>query len=310
MTDLDALTRRALGDPPPDPHARDRALVRLRSQISDAQGSVVSARRARSSRLSILAAVGVIVVGVSIVGVASLRRPLAADELTHLAQINHEWLIGRQAPPVRIEEAGVRSGQDLTTGQSFALIVRSLFSRSTNPDGSMDQTQTVVSVEFASEQDRATWEAMGSPKIPHAGQVITDHFEKPLYDLHAISTDPITLERNLRDGSVTGFALNDEQMFDEIGGLLAESELTPDQRAALYHVAASLDGVDVLGDTVDPLGRLGIGFSMAMGGSREVLIFDRNTGQPLAGESLPLDGESGAPWWWRAFHYESAPPSA
>jgi hypothetical protein len=101
-------------------------------------------------------------------------------------------------------------------------------------------------------------------------------------------TDPAALRATLEDGSVTGYLPNGGQLFESIGSLLADPVVSPEQRMALYHVVESLEGVELLGESADPLGRVGVGFSYMVGPQRQVLIFDRNTGQPFASEQFSI----------------------
>jgi hypothetical protein len=69
------------------------------------------------------------------------------------------------------------------------------------------------------------------------------------------------------------------------------------QRVAPYQVVGSVEGVELLGDIEDPLNRTGVGFSCQVGPVRQVLIFDRATGEPLAFEEYsPIDPEQLDQW--------------
>ncbi|MEU1390709.1 MULTISPECIES: CU044_5270 family protein [unclassified Nonomuraea] len=61
-------------------------------------------------------------------------------------------------------------------------------------------------------------------------------------------------------------------------GLVRESVIRPSLGAALYQVAAGLDGIVLVGDAVDAAGRPGLAAAMDEGdGTRSELIFDRTT---------------------------------
>ena len=305
MTDLRKELRRALGDPPSDPSARQRALVRLRAEMQEAH-TPPSGSRSGSKRIRIaVAALVSLTTLLGVIGFASLEHPAAAEELDRLAHANLTWARGRDLSHVRIEQMGTSGYTSLDDGSSFTMVVRSLLSRTLNDDGSVHQTVRVLSAEFASAQDRATWQAMGSPKRAQVGDVAADDFDTRIYDLDAVSTDPETLLRALQDGSVSGDPLDDEQLFETIGSLFGEPGLTPEQRVTLYQVVGMLDGVDLLGETTDPLGRVGVGFSTVVGSSQQILIFDRNTGQLLATQDFYIDDPS-LRWEWQAL---DPPPS-
>jgi RNA polymerase sigma-70 factor, ECF subfamily len=88
------------------------------------------------------------------------------------------------------------------------------------------------------------------------------------------------LEQN---GHVTGAALA-EDMFG-IGVQLLGDPVTPQVRAAVYRVIASLPGVRLTGITADPLGRPGYGVGFSLGGGQdEVIVVSPSTGALLSQE--------------------------
>ncbi len=285
MTDLDQQLRRALGEPPSDPHARDRALVRLRSHMSEAE-TARSRTRSNRVRLGVVALVSfaILAAGVSI---ASLEHPAVATQLDGLAQKNLDWISTQDLHEIRIDQVHLAAfSGELYGGPSYTMIVHSTLSR-TIKQGSVTQTEQIISAEFESEADRQTWRSVGSPDfIPHAGDVISDTFHRPVYDIKAMPTDPVALRQALQDGSVTGNPIDDELLFETIGSLLTEPGLTSEQRVGLYQVVGSIEGVQPLGETEDPLQRVGVGFSMMVGSQEQILIFDGDTGQPLATEAF------------------------
>jgi hypothetical protein len=69
-----------------------------------------------------------------------------------------------------------------------------------------------------------------------------------------------------------------------IGELLADANSTPQLRAALFRVAAGLDGVDVTRDATDPAGRAAIELSVTTEGSLHRWWFDPSSQQLLAAQ--------------------------
>ncbi|SEM67769.1 CU044_5270 family protein [Nonomuraea pusilla] len=68
------------------------------------------------------------------------------------------------------------------------------------------------------------------------------------------------------------------RMWSSLQGLVAESVVRPSLSAALYEVAAGLDGIVLIPDTVDVAGRPGLAVGMDQGdGTRSDLIFDKRT---------------------------------
>ncbi len=303
MADVDRALRRAIGDPPADPSARERALVRLRAEISETHISSATRSRKGSRRLRVLAAGIALLVGVlGAVGVASREQPAAATELDRLAHVNRSWSENEPLAPVRIEEQGL-SSFGITGGPSFNLLVKSIVTRTVDDQGTLQQSSRIVSAEPATPEDEAIWKNMGSPVIiPRAEDVTFDTFKPPIYDLDAVSSDPEALLQALRGGSITGYeAPDDGQVFETVGSLFADPRLSPDQRVALYRVVGMLDGVELLGEMADPSGRPGVGFSMMVGPSRQILIFDRDTGELLATQEY-YAGDPSIRWQWQVLN--------
>ncbi|MFI7128915.1 CU044_5270 family protein [Nonomuraea sp. NPDC050153] len=68
------------------------------------------------------------------------------------------------------------------------------------------------------------------------------------------------------------------RIWRSLQGLVRESVVRPSLGAALYQVAAGLDGIMLIGDAVDAAGRPGLAVAMDEGnGTRSELIFDRTT---------------------------------
>ena len=80
---------------------------------------------------------------------------------------------------------------------------------------------------------------------------------------------------------------------------------TPELRAALFDVAATLPGVEDLGAMTDAIGREGIGFGFTGGYERMELIFDRETATILEMRQIPVhdfpDGSSMEGVAWTVF---------
>jgi hypothetical protein len=81
----------------------------------------------------------------------------------------------------------------------------------------------------------------------------------------------------------------DVQMFTIVADLLRETHATPELRAALYEVAATLPGTELIGETSDELGRPGIGVGYTYLGVRHELIFDPATSAILGERQVQVD---------------------
>jgi hypothetical protein len=81
-------------------------------------------------------------------------------------------------------------------------------------------------------------------------------------------------------------------MFNAVGDYLRETATTPAQRAALYEVAASIDGVELLGAVTDSAGRTGTAVAIddAEQGVRHTLVFDPDTGVLFEERDVTLPG--------------------
>ena len=288
MDDIDDIARRALGDPPEDRGARERALSMLRGRIADA------ATPTRDQHLGVRAAVALLL-SVAIVtlllAVMPGQTPSAAAALAALrveAVANPTLTISPgHALESRSEMLSEERRIAVSSGATYSITVRSSVMTTTAADGSEVRTATIRSVSFPTLQDEVTWKAQGSPELPEPGDVNTEHLsgnEATWFNAGAISEDPAESLAALRGGEVAPRAPGDDQVFLLIGELLAEPSLSRDQRSALFEAAAMLDGVLALGEDEDPLGRTGESFALEQRGHRTIITFDRATGRTLAAE--------------------------
>jgi hypothetical protein len=159
--------------------------------------------------------------------------------------------------------------------------------------------------------DKAAWVAEGSPNLgaepfsdtrfgptpPGAEPGTPQAWPGGLYyeDVDALPTDVAALREVIRArAAATGGGATDLEMFTIVGDLLRETVAAPKVRAALYRVAASLGGVELIGSVTDRAGRTGTAVSLTgdrsgAGRERRVLIFDPETSVLLAEEDVLLD---------------------
>ncbi len=178
------------------------------------------------------------------------------------------------------------------------------------PDGSGRILSTAGAVTFLTEQDRATWIAAGSPDLCAdvcEGQTQDELFgpgELAIRNFVDLPTDPEELLELIESRELIGGPSGDWETFVIIGDLLRETSLQPEERAALYQVAAELPGVELVGRVVDAAGRPGIAVAHTRTNtdapSRHELIFDPTTAKLLAENEVlvadsTLDVESGGP---------------
>jgi hypothetical protein len=110
--------------------------------------------------------------------------------------------------------------------------------------------------------------------------------------LETLPTDPDEMFAWLNKVS-EGSGSKDEANFVLVGDLSRESLMPPAQAAALYRAAAKIDGVFVVDDAVDAIGRHGVAVARVDGAERTELIFDKKTKEFL-GERVVLVED--VPW--------------
>jgi hypothetical protein len=145
---------------------------------------------------------------------------------------------------------------------------------------------------FVTDRDREAWIAAGRPSFtgPAADEPTSLPPARPL-DL-PVDADQL-YDRFKAEAARYGPRLYDE-MFVYVGDSLRETNVSPEQRAALYQVAARIPGVELVGPVVDSAGRHGIAVAKDddVNRIRSVLVFDPNTSVLLAEEETTLDGSS------------------
>jgi hypothetical protein len=156
-----------------------------------------------------------------------------------------------------------------------------------------------VSSGFASDADHDAWIRAGSPELPRPGEVRREQYpagEAPWFEIDSLPKDPGRLLAALRSGELIEHRPGDDQVFLLIGELLAQGDASPQVRSALFEVAARLDGVDLVGEVVDPRGRRGEGMALDGASSRTQLVFDPETARLLAIELYSTPGDRLSSW--------------
>jgi hypothetical protein len=162
-------------------------------------------------------------------------------------------------------------------------------------DGTGWLKTTSGDLKWLSEADRAAWVAAGRPKLSGNGEgaIGTNDQDGPApMTTPKLPTDPGALFAYLEKqaaGKGNGLHL---EMFTLIGDSLREAYTTPEQRSALYEVAARLPGVELVGKTADHAGRPGVAVAMSdpVNKLREELIFDPRSGALLGEQETTLPG--------------------
>ncbi|MFF4772132.1 CU044_5270 family protein [Microtetraspora fusca] len=82
----------------------------------------------------------------------------------------------------------------------------------------------------------------------------------------------------------------DEQVFDGIRRMVAESYLPPSLRAALFQATKKIKGITLVEDSIDAAGRHGVAVALTFHeGVRQEIVFDRQTYAPLGSRSVLAD---------------------
>ena len=180
----------------------------------------------------------------------------------------------------------VETWQALEIGSSQSVVmVRSLRELWIAPDGSGRQRVSRVEPMFLSPADQRAWEAAGSPSPVAASDDTYASGQLAYQDVSDLPTDPDELSELLR--TAAGFADRpaNVQMLIEIADLLRLPDASPELRAALYRVAAGIEGVQLLGDVTDATGRtgtaVGIEFEESGDMQRTAILFDPETSRVL-----------------------------
>jgi RNA polymerase sigma-70 factor (ECF subfamily) len=155
------------------------------------------------------------------------------------------------------------------------------------PDGGRIR-QSSGEPRFLSERDREQWIAAGRPELREPAW---EGSTEPAQSLD-LPSDPDALYQRLEHDAAGHPEGVYEEMFTLVGDALRETSASPEQRAALYEVAARLPGVQLVGRVTDPAGRPGLAVAMThpADGVRHALVFDPETSALLAEEQLALPG--------------------
>jgi hypothetical protein len=163
--------------------------------------------------------------------------------------------------------------------------------------GSGRQRSTPGDYRFLGPRDRARWEAAGSPSAPGPSDITMPPGSLFYLDAGSLPTNARTLAAELARQVEPSDLPDDVALFEKVADTLAWGDAPPELRAALYRVAAGLPGVEVVGETRDPLGRPGTAVAMTYSSSgsaiRSVMIFDAETSRLLATERILMER---APW--------------
>jgi hypothetical protein len=288
--DESELARRALDPVEVDEVALERVRSRLRAEIARER------RRRRGRWLPLVAAaLGAAAVVFAAAFVVPTPQEAAAAELRRLGAIAARQEPVRPGPGeyllVRSEQLRRESFTTIGVEGSFDLLTRLRVSMWVATDGSAFRREEVVSSTFASAADRQAWIDAGSPEFTLPRTHEYGPGEAPLHDVGGLPEDPAALLEALRSGAVVERPPGDDQVFLVIGEILAQGVAPPGLRSGLFEAAARLDGVVLVGEAEDPLGRPGTAVELDADGFRTRLVFDPDSAQLLAVEVYGTNAE-------------------
>lgn len=177
------------------------------------------------------------------------------------------------------------------------------------PDGSGRQRTLSGKPWFASQEDRAIWEAAGKPRFlaqgfrPHndSQTLPPGSFDELLYSPQPAAEMPaapaaladwlLDLAEQPTRGGGNGFEPSVKTL-ELVTELLRNPALSTAQRLALYEAGTSVEGVEVLGSATDAAGREGTAIAAESANSgaltRYSIVVDEASGRILESEALRL----------------------
>jgi hypothetical protein len=165
-------------------------------------------------------------------------------------------------------------------------------------DGALHVIRTDGPPTFLDAADRSAWIANGRPGT--AGTLdIREHVTKPFSLLgtaadcagvRAMPTDPSTIRAIVARTTASEQVSHAYAQLDAIAETLRNDPLSSRQAAALYRAAAGIEGIELLGQTPDHLGRTGLGIAAddTQNGTRLELIINPHTGLLLGDNERTL----------------------
>lgn len=294
MSELDLLRRLAPETAPPTDAERARARAVLVAQIGAAEQAPT-----RRRRLRLVPAIAVVATAATAAAVFLGVGTKGEESASAAAALRDAATVARSQPPP--PELG--PGEYLYVKSVTAYLSTSVYSEENwfsvlvprvreiwfGLDGGR-MRETSGKPVFLSERDRREWIEAGRPNVrEHAWGGRTE----PVQPLD-LPSDPDALYEHLERVAAGHPEGVHEEMFTLVGDALRETNASPEQRAALYEVAARIPGVELIGAVKDPAGRAGLAVAMRSeaDGIRHTLVFDPATSVLLAEEQVALGDNS------------------
>jgi hypothetical protein len=320
MDEIEALRTIGRDVPPPDPYAKRAARMALMAHAQAPTGRAWwrpsgGPALGRVRVLGLVAALALVAVLVSdLLPMGPRSDPAAAAALNHAADVAAlQPDVNRHGYRHTTSEGAHLVSADNGKGRPEGVWALVPVSREIwiKPDGSGRLIERRGEPVWFGPADKAAWVAQGSPDL--RGDPYSDRRFGPtpkgsdpgtpqlapgsLYyaDVDALPTDVDALRELIRaQAAANGGGATNLEMFTIVGDLLHETVAAPRLRSALYRVAASIDGVELVGSVTDHAGRNGTGVSLTIdrsgvGRERHVLIFDPQSSVLLEERDVLLD---------------------
>ena len=295
-----------------------------------------SARLALLGGMSILAAVA-LVLGLLPGDADNLGPATAAEVLRQAARSTADQPHDPAPGPGQFAYIRRKAAYQYGMGDGWAVLAANTRETWVSPRGSGRFVQEADEVTFFGPRDRARCEEQLGVRqcetLPRRladeetyryssdeGFASTTFGDKSLTyeELKGLPTDPNELEPMMR--KIAADAANpDYQVFVMVGDMLRQPLTPRDLRVALYEVAARIEGVELIGEVTDPVGRSGTAVALTSAGHvtplpepgegdiRSEIIFDPDTGRFLAERDVLvnrvdyLDANPGTVIGWAAY---------
>ncbi len=287
----------ALASPPfaPPAHLLERILT---TPVAAAPTTRESRPRRRSRALRGVGISGAVAASIAIAAVAwTLRQPASAtaslDRLADHARQQEALVAGGGYLYSRITEFALVGVNDLPP-----VLVPRTFETWVRPNGSGRRVVTTGQPKFFSADDRARWVKAGRPTLAETGVVSVQVAPGDLSgaDLGALSTDPPTLLRQLRERAAGQEQPGSYGVLERAREVMVDPGASPRLRSAVLRAIAQIDGLEIDQVARDEQGRAGLGVSVVAdinGRSRYELVFNRESGDLLGSRVTLLEH---VPW--------------
>lgn len=268
---------RGLGDDVPETDVAAKARARSRLQAAIERERAASARISLKRWGAVAAAIVAVALATSFILRGPADRPLGSPALLELAAV------AATQPPLRVPAgsfvytlARVRAtitDVDITTGETKRVVVALRRETWIAPDGSGLILERPLRPGSG-----------GSKRFPAEPGTLR------LPNLDQLPTEPEALLKAIKGPGFLDEPTDDFGVLSGIGALLRDSYVDPSHRKALFLIVEGIEGIDVVEDYRDPLGRRGTALSLRDRGRSVTLVFEPRASRLLEEGETHEDG--------------------